>query len=889
MKNLLLCLLAVLMTGWVRAQERVVYTVNDAWRFCKGSIFDAQLPVCDDASWEIVNIPHTWNDKDCADDEPGFYRGPAWYRKSIFVDKSYEGERAILYFEGANQETQVYVNGHFAGSHIGGYTRFCFDITPYLHFGEDNLLAVCVNNAYNPDIPPLSADFTFFGGIYRDVYLQFVDPIHLAVNDYASTGVYIRTPQVSAEKASVEITSLVSNDTDEKTWVIVENTVIDGTGKALHTISSHLEVKPGTTVKSVSPLISIPSPHLWDIDDPYLYRVCTRIYHKADHTLLDEVQNPLGLRWFEFDADKGFFLNGKHHKLVGTARHQDYLNKGNALPDELHIQDVILLKQMGGNFLRVSHYPQDPAVMEMCDKLGIVTSVEIPVINAVTQNEAFLNNSIEMAREMVRQDFNRPSVLIWGYMNEILLRCPYTEGLQLKNYYQFIERVARALEKTIRHEDPSRYTMMAYHNNPKVYEEARLTDIPMIQGWNLYQGWYEPDINEFGRLLDRAHRVYKGKALIVTEYGPGVDVRLHSYHPERFDFSQEYGLVYHQHYLKEMGKRSFIAGSSLWNLNDFYSEPRMDTNPHINNKGILGLDREKKDLYLFYQASLLSTPFLQIGNREWKARGGRADRDNASVCTQQVPVFSNAEKVELTVNGRSLGAKECAEGTAFFEVPFTDGENVIEAVASVRDQEVRDLYRVNFTLASSQPTSSFTSLNVMMGSPRYFDDREAGLAWIPEQAYQPGSWGYVGGEVYRRKTDFGSMLGTDADILGTDQDPLFQTQREGLTAFKADVPDGVYSVSLYFAELNGDKKKEALAYNLGADAEQKTLGVRIFDIAINGQKVTGGLNIARECGINRALIKKYIVNVQGGKGLTIDFLKKQGETILNAIRICKNY
>ena len=251
--------------------------------------------------------------------------------------------------------------------------------------------------------------------------------------------------------------------------------------------------------------------------------------------------------------------------------------------DELHVQDVLLLLEMGGNYLRVSHYPQDPVIMEMCDKLGIVTSVEIPVVNAVTETEEFLHNSVEMAKEMVRQDFNRPSVMIWGYMNEIFLRRPYTEGKQLEDYYRFTEKVARALEATIREEDPSRYTMMAYHNMPQYYEDAHLTEIPMIQGWNLYQGWYEPDINEFQRLLDRAHKAYKGKVLMVTEYGPGVDPRVHSYQPERFDFSQEYGLVYHKHYLNEMMKRPFIAGSSLWNLNDFYSESRVDAVPHVNN------------------------------------------------------------------------------------------------------------------------------------------------------------------------------------------------------------------------------------------------------------------------------------------------------------------
>lgn len=891
MRKCIYSFILLFIVGGLYAQQRVIYTINDGWKFKKGSPFEAQLLGCDDSSWEMVNIPHTWNDKDGDDETPGFYRGPAWYRKQLFVDKSQAGRQAIIYFEGANQEVQFYLNGQFVGEHKGGYTRFCFDVTAKLRYGQENLFAVYVNNVYNPDIPPLSADFTFYGGIYRDVYLQFMNPVHIATNDYASSGVYIRTPKVSQSEASVEITTLLTNDTDEATEVIVENRIYDADGKEVEKVNTIVKLTPGETKTDASRKIKINSPRLWDIDDPYRYRVCTRILDKKKGTLLDEVVNPLGLRWFEFDAEKGFFLNGKWRKLVGTARHQDYFRKGNALRDEMHVQDVVLLKEMGGNYLRVSHYPQDPVVMEMCDKLGIVTSVEIPVVNAVSETEAFLNNSVEMAKEMVRQDFNRPSILIWGYMNEILLRRPYTEGKQLIDYYLFTEKVARSLETTIRKEDPSRYTMMAYHNAPQYYEEARLTDIPMIQGWNLYQGWYEPDINEFQHLLDRAHQVYKGKILMVTEYGPGVDPMLHSYQSERFDFSQEYGLIYHKHYLREMMKRPFIAGSSLWNLNDFYSESRVDAVPHVNNKGIVGLDRELKDTYWFYKASLSRMPVLAIGNREWKARGGVVNTEKRE-CVQSVPIFSNAEEVELFVNHQSLGKKKVENCCALFDVPFAGGENLLETVAEISGRKVCDRLKVHFQLVDSQlkeNAASFTEMNVMLGSPRYFDDRIANVAWIPEQEYKPGSWGFVGGTPYRRKTGFGTMLGSDIDIYGTDMNPIFQTQRVGIESFKADVPDGDYSVYLYWAELEPNKRKEALVYNLGADSEQVIAGNRCFGISMNGTIVMDDFNVARDYGYARAVIKKFVVTVKDGKGLSVDFQKKEGETILNAIRIYRNH
>lgn len=891
MKKLFYIFILLFIVGWAQAQQRVVYTINDGWKFTKGSPFEAQQTGCDDSSWETVNIPHTWNDKDADDETPGFYRGPVWYRKQLFIDKSQEGRQAVIYFEGANQEVRFYLNGQFVGEHKGGYTRFCFDITPHLRYGQENLFAIYVNNVYNPNIPPLSADFTFFGGIYRDVYLQFMNPVHIATNDYASSGVYIRTPEVNNSAASVEITTLLTNDMPQAAEIRVENIICDADGKEVKKTQAEVKLAAGETKTDISKKIKIDSPRLWDIDDPYRYMVYTRILDKRKGTLLDEVVNPLGLRWFKFDSEKGFFLNGKGRKLIGTARHQDYFQKGNALRDELHVQDVLLLKEMGGNYLRVSHYPQDPVIMEMCDKLGIVTSVEIPVVNAVTETEEFLHNSVEMAKEMVRQDFNRPSVMIWGYMNEIFLRRPYTEGKQLEDYYRFTEKVARALEATIREEDPSRYTMMAYHNMPQYYEDAHLTEIPMIQGWNLYQGWYEPDINEFQRLLDRAHKAYKGKVLMVTEYGPGVDPRVHSYQPERFDFSQEYGLVYHKHYLNEMMKRPFIAGSSLWNLNDFYSESRVDAVPHVNNKGVVGLNREKKDVYWFYKTALSRRPILVIGNREWKSRGGVVNTAQKE-CIQSVPVFSNAEEVELFVNNKSLGKKKIENNNALFDVPFVGGENLLEAVAVTGDNKLRDMLRIQFQLVGSQLKDEavpFTELNVMLGSPRYFEDRAANVAWIPEQEYKPGSWGFIGGTSYRRQTGFGTMLGSDIDIHGTDMNPIFQTQRVGIKSFKADVPNGEYSVYLYWAELESDKEREALVYNLGADSEQTFAGNRSFGISINGTTVSDDFNIARDYGYARAVIKKFVITVKDGKGVSVDFHKKEGEPILNAIRIYRNY
>ena len=269
-------------------------------------------------SWERVNIPHTWNNEDVCDDVPGYYRGPAWYRKHLFIDESQKGRQVFIYFEGVNQEAKLYLNGEFVGEHKGGYSRFCFDITSKLRFGQHNLFAIYVSNAYNSNIPPLSADFNFYGGIYRDVYLQFMNSVHIATNDLASSGTYIRTSEVSNSEAKIEITTLLTNDTDETTEIVLENVICDADGKEVRKTEEKIELDPGETRVKLSKKIIIDSPHLWDIDNPYCYTVYSRIFDKKKEQLLDETANQFGVRWFNFDSEKGFFLNGKWRKLVGT-------------------------------------------------------------------------------------------------------------------------------------------------------------------------------------------------------------------------------------------------------------------------------------------------------------------------------------------------------------------------------------------------------------------------------------------------------------------------------------------------------------------------------------------------------------------------------------------
>ncbi|OUJ70558.1 glycoside hydrolase family 2 TIM barrel-domain containing protein [Hymenobacter crusticola] len=894
---LLLTALLVLPT---LAQQRVKQSVNANWLFRRDDGTDyTKTPTTPAQGWEKISLPHTWNATDVMDDEPGYYRGLGWYKKALYVPANWQKRSVYLYFEGANQETEVYVNGQLAGRHTGGYTAFSFPVSKLLKFSNEgtaaNEVTVKVNNRHNPDIPPLSADFTFYGGLYRDVYLLAADPVHFDLDNNASSGVFITTPNVSAETADVVVNGAVTNDAATSRKLAVLTQVLDREGHTVAQQRTKLSVGAGQKLAFKQTFGKLRQPHLWSPDDPYLYRVISRIEEGNGSKPLDEVTNPLGLRWFRFDADKGFFLNGKPLKLIGTNRHQDFPGLGNALPNALHERDVQLIKQMGGNFLRISHYPQDPTVLHACDRLGILTSVEIPVVNAITDSEGFFNTCKTMQTEMIRQGFNHPSVVIWNYMNEVLLRLP--EGIKKDNaagqaYFKRVAQLAQQLEDLTHREDPSRYTMLVNHGAFDLYRDAGLTSIPMIVGWNLYQGWYSGEFEGFAQYLDQHHRELPTKPTMVTEYGADSDLRLHSFQPQRFDKTQEYANRYHQYYLKAILERPFVAGSTVWNLAEFNSESRQEATPHINNKSLLTADRQPKDAYFFYQANLLKTPFVKIGSRGWTLRSGPAASADSLFCAQPVEVYTNQPIVRLQLNGKDLGSQPATFGVARFRVPFVNGLNQLSA--QVEGQPIDDQVDIQFKLLPQKLASAqlpFTELNVSLGDPRYFTDPKLQQVWVPEQAYTPGGWGYVGGQVFKLPGSGRLPYGSDRNILGTDYDAIYETQRVGLTQFRLDVPDGEYEVTLHFAELEAVPQGEQLVYNLGngANTAADKKASRSFDVLLNGQPVLSDLVTANYLQPLQAVSFKFPVSAQQGRGIILDFKAKTGEAVLNGIQVKRLY
>lgn len=873
-------LILVFLAGAANAQ-RIVLPLDKGWHFTKDNPFSNKT-----AKWQRVNLPHTWNITDVMDDEPGYYRGTGWYRKKIQFDKKLRNKELYLSFDGANQETTVYINGKKAGDHTGGYTAFNIGITGLVEWNKENEILVKVDNSFNRNIPPLSADFTFYGGIYRQAFLVAVNPIHFSCDDNGSKAVFISTPVVNNETAGVNIKCKVSNKKTEPVKIRINTAVYDANGKKITEIFNDLVLDAGSNKNTEQDIKAIKQPRLWSPGDPYLYKIVTTILDDKTGEVLDQIINPLAFRWFQFDADKGFFLNGTAVKLVGTSRHQDYKGLGNAVPAELARKDVELIKNMGGNFLRVAHYPQDPAVLNACDSLGILASVEIPIVNEITESDSFYVNSRNMQVEMIRQNYNHPCVIIWCYMNEVLLRPHYTDDKQKqKIYFGAVTKLAAMLDSTTRSEDPYRSTMIAYHGDYNRYKDAGLLDIPMIIGWNLYSGWYGATLSDFPDFLDTFHKNFPNKPMLVSEYGADADPRIRSVEPVRFDKSVEYTTRFHQYYMGEMIKRPFVAAAMIWNLADFNSETRTESMPHINNKGLMTWNRIPKDPYYYYKAMLSKQPFIKIlGNQTAEAV---AD-SNADYCTRLVQVVANTNDIELIINGKSFGKKTVINGLAEWKAPFTNGTNIIE----VRGEKNAGLYSdqavVQFTLQSYHLDNNnipFHQMNILLGANRYFTD-EHNQVWMPDKEYRKGSWGYIGGKPFRIHGNTRLPYGTDKNINGTNDDPVYQTQQIGIEKYKLDLPPGEYELTLYFAELLGGFVKET-PYNLSEAERIEPNGKRIFDVSVNGKLLIGNFNIAGQYGTATAVTKTVKLEIKDNRGIEINFKAIEGEPVLNALQVKK--
>jgi beta-galactosidase len=586
-------------------------------------------------------------------------------------------------------------------------------------------------------------------------------------------------------------------------------------------ISSDVRVNAGGSSMFDQTTPPVDHPRLWSPATPYLYRVRTEVYQGGE--MVDAVDNPLGFRWFSVDPLNGLTLNGRPLKLFGTNRHQDYAGLGNALPDELHRRDVRLVKETGFNFLRLAHYPQDPAVLDEADRSGLVIWEEIPIVNLISTSAAFAENSERMLVEMIRQHYNHPSILFWGYMNEVMLRKP--DPLP-ERYYEILAELAQRLDKRAHKEDSTRRTVMALSSG-EVDDDKGIGGIPDIVGMNLYFGWYYGKLADLGEFIDRVHRQRPARPLFISEYGAGTDERVHSLHPRAYDFSSEYGPEFHRASFAQLQDRQFLVGTAVWNQFDFGSNSRHDTKYGINSKGLFFYDRTPKDMSFYYRAALLPKPVLLLA-REWRERAGSRAQDRV----QPVWVYSNQPEVELFVNGRPAGSRAVQNRTARWEVELSAGENRIRARAGSLEDSMTIHYE-------DRTGGTFFAINA--GSDYAYIDHSH-VIWEADRAYEPGSWGYVGGE--------GKL--THHRILGTEEDALFQASREGMERYQFDVPDGPYDVTLGFAQGNAEAK-------------------RVFAVRVNGCELVRDLDLSAEYGSFTAVRRMFSVDATNGRGIAIEF------------------
>lgn len=876
LRNFVLLVLGLSVFLTATAQERTRTSINSLWSFKKQDhLSEKKTP--DTSGWEIINLPHTWNAKDVLDDgDRGYYRGKGWYFKKLSTHFDPLQKNYFLNFEGANQYTEVYINGQKAGEHTGGYSAFTIAITNYVNTGSENEILVLVDSSPDPDIPPLSADFTFFGGIYRDVYLVETSKVHFNLLDYGSKGVFVSTPEVNEQKANVSIKGSIRNTLKNNGTYKIQCDIRNRQGDIIAKSSKSVRIKKNDTLVPFQ-IADIPvlNPNLWSPNSPYLYKL---EIHLADkETILDEEYINFGIRTFSFDADNGFFLNGEPLKLMGANRHQDYPGMGNALGDDRHRSDLRLLKDMGANFIRLAHYPQDPAILEEADRIGMLVWEETPLVNEITLSPQHDDNSEHMLREMIRQHYNHPSIILWGYMNEIYWAHRFIDKNLVDKHTAATVSLAKRLEKVSRTEDPTRYTAMALHKYP-LYAESELGKIPQIVGWNLYHGWYYDTYDDFGKFMDMQHQKYPERIHIISEFGAGSDPRFHSLVPERFDFTIEGHKRMMESYLKQISERPFIAGATVWNLIDFSSERRIDPNPHVNNKGIATGDRIPKDIYYLFKAYLSATPYLKIAETNWTKRSSLVS-DVLTENALPVQVYSNLDEVELFNNGKSLGRKKVMDRSAIWNVNFDEGNNRFMAVANHKEETINDLLDIDFIgVPKIISNKDHIDIGINSGSNHSFYDKKGGNTWLVDKKYEKGSWGYLdGAPLYVSK-----KIGTKEDILTINEFiGLYQTMLQNTSGYQFDVKDGWYEVELFFVEHYPKSRK----FVEGVESPKHEGGLRIFDVNVNDHAVYKSLDILKEHGYNYPIRKKIRVRARAGKGVRVALKAIKGKPQISAIRI----
>ena len=644
--------------------------INDNWNFR----FSHQVNGSDARR---VDLPHTWNAQDALSGKIDYKRGIGNYTKRLFVDNSWRGRRLFLRFEGANSVTDVFVNGKCLGEHRGGYGAFVFEITDKVEYGKQNTILARVNNGERLDVMPLVGDFNFYGGIYRDVHLVLTDNLCISPLDYASPGVYLQQKAVSRERAEVCAKVMLSSNATAPRRARLRVEVKDG-DRVVAAREKEVEINPKASAQADTLNFSISKPRLWNgTEDPFMYRTVTTLL--TDGREADRVEQPLGIRFFTTDADRGFFLNGKHLPLHGVCRHQERAEVGNALRREHHEEDTRLMLDMGVNAVRLAHYPQATYMYDLMDKSGIVAWAEIPFVGpggyadkGFVDLPEFRENGKEQLREMIRQHYNHPSICFWGLFNELK-----EQGDNPVEYIKELNALAHA-------EDPSRPTTSASNRG------GALNFITDLIAWNRYDGWYGSSPSTLATWLDATHKQYPKIKIAISEYGAGASIyhqqdTLKQTSPASWWHPENWQTEYHVQNWRILSQRPYVWGTFVWNMFDFGAAHRTEGDrPGINDKGLVTHDRKvKKDAYYFYRANWNPEPMVYVAGRR---------NDHRTKGVTEVEVFSNADEVTLTVNGQQVG-KTRPDGVkvcVFKNIKLKKGRNVIKAKAKAGRKTLTD-------------------------------------------------------------------------------------------------------------------------------------------------------------------------------------------------------
>lgn len=620
---------------------RHIWNLNHKWAFSKEA---KKIPEVMPTNWHWVNLPHTWNAIDGQDGGNDYYRGVCYYAKQFYRTEMPEGACYYLEINGANSSADVYVNGKFAGHHDGGYSTWRVDVTPYLQ--ENNLLVIAVDNRENENVYPQMADFTFYGGLYRDVNLIAVSRWHFDLEKHGSSGIFV-TPKLEGEKAKVRIdVGGVQKNAGQK----LRYRIYDAEGKVLKEVIENADITAVT--------LDLSHPHLWmGRKDAYLYLAEVTLLEK--NVEIDRITAHFGCRSYEIHPEKGFLLNGISYPLRGVARHQDWKGIGNALLPEHHRKDMELICEMGANTIRLAHYQHDSHFYDLCDEMGMIVWAEIPYISK--HMEGGRENTLSQMKELILQNYNHPSIVVWGISNEITMAGESKDEL-LSNH--------RALNDLCHELDSTRKTAIAAVSMCDIHD-AYLR-IPDVVSYNHYFGWYggEPSMN--GPWLDEFHKVHPQIPLGMSEYGCEA-LDWHSSSPRQGDYTEEYQAYYHEELIKQLFTRSYLWATHVWNMFDFGADARSEGGENgQNHKGLVTFDRSyKKDAFYAYKAWLSDEPFVHICGKRYT--------DRVEDVTK-ITVYSNQPKVSLYANEVLLESQSTPEHFFYFEVP-NQGETKLLAIA----------------------------------------------------------------------------------------------------------------------------------------------------------------------------------------------------------------